>query len=116
MNIPFLHSISESSMSHTDCILHGRVTSLYDYIIIIYFILKLVLQTRHLLPGNKDYITTINSTDFDIFPEMSIQIPPELIQRLSDASSASGGVRVIAYLYYEVGHLFPSGKPEEEDE
>ena len=52
----------------------------------------------------------------DTFPEMSIQIPTELIQRFSNASSASGGVRVIAYLYYDVGHLFPSGKPGEENE
>ena len=52
----------------------------------------------------------------DIFPEMSIHILTKLIQRFSNASSASGGVRVIAYLYYEVGNLFPSGKPGEEDE
>ena len=51
-----------------------------------------------------------------MFLEMSIQIPAELIQRFSNASSASGGVRVIAYLYYEVGNLFPSEKPGEENE
>ena len=52
----------------------------------------------------------------DTFPEMSLQIPAELIQKFSNASSARGGVRVISYLYNDVGHLFPSGKPGEENE
>ena len=38
---------------------------------------------------------------------MSLLIPSDLIQRFSNASSASGRVRVIAYLYYKVDHLFP---------
>ena len=78
---------------------------------------SVVPQTQQISPDIEKPITTINSMDFtDMFPEMSLQIPPELIQRFSNASIASGGVRVIAYLYYEVGHLFPSGKPGEENE
>ena len=52
----------------------------------------------------------------DMFPEMSLQIPSELIRMFSNANSARGEVRVIAYLYYDVGNLFPSGKPGEENE
>ena len=51
-----------------------------------------------------------------MFPEMSLQIPTELIQLFSNASSARDGIKVIAYLYYNVSHLFPSGKPGEENE
>ena len=76
-----------------------------------------VLQTQQVSPDIEEPVTTINSMDFtDTFPEMSLQIPAELIWIFSNASSASGGVRVISYLYYDVGNLFPSGKPGEENE
>ncbi len=53
------------------------------------------------------YVTTINSNDFtNEFPQMSIQIPNELIREF--AGNETGGVRIISFLFYEVEHLFPN--------
>ena len=60
------------------------------------------------------YIKTINSEDFysDDVPQMSIQIPSELVGLFANSSGHDGGViRVISALYYNVEDLFPSGRP-----
>jgi len=52
-------------------------------------------------------VSTINSNDFNIeFPQMSIEIPYELIRIF--AGNETGGIRTIAFLFYEVKHLFPN--------
>ncbi len=49
--------------------------------------------------------TTITSNDFtNEFPQMSIQIPYELIREF--AGNETGGVRTISFLFYEVEHVF----------
>ncbi len=52
-------------------------------------------------------VSTINSNDFtNEFPQMSIQIPYELIREF--AGNETGGVRTISFLFDEVEHLFPN--------
>ena len=61
----------------------------------------------------EDYSTTINSSLFnENLPQMSLQVPPELIQEFAGSSDRGGGeVRVISALYYDVEDVFPSGRP-----
>ena len=64
-----------------------------------------------ILPGGGEYVTTINSINFDnTFPEMSMNIPRELIQMFANnrSGNGTGGVRTVAFLFYEVEHLFPN--------
>ena len=66
------------------------------------------------LPENGQYFTTISSEGVrndEAFPEMSIQIPSELIEMFVD----SGVVRAVSYLYYNVEGLFPSCLPGENE-
>ena len=57
-------------------------------------------------------IMTINSEDFRNIagkvPKMSIQIPLELVEAFADAS---GVVRTVSFLYYNISGLFPGGFP-----
>ena len=55
------------------------------------------------------HITTIDSVDFvgDTRPQMSIQIPPELVQMFMGDRNM---VRVVSYLYFDVEDFFPSGE------
>ena len=56
------------------------------------------------------YSTAINSLDFvsDV-PEMSIQIPPELVGMFGESDG-----RAVSYLYFDVEDLFPSELMDEE--
>ncbi len=70
----------------------------------------LVLQTTKITSEREKYVTTISSRNFNnTFPEMSIQILNELIQIYTNMSgNGTGGVRIVAFLLYEVEHLFPN--------
>ena len=69
-----------------------------------------VLNTRDLSFESKTLTTTINSTDFnDTLPEMSLQIPRELVRIVDRSGNGSERVRAVAFLYYNVENLFPSG-------
>ena len=77
-----------------------------------------VVQTQ-LLTQAKDgerLITTISSSDKftteEPFPQMSIQIPSELIEMFVHEDDV---VRAVSYLYYNVENLFPSGLPGENE-
>ena len=77
-------------------------------------IISLVLNTRLLSPEGEpsSLVPTINSADFnDTLPEMSLQVPLELVQIVSRSGNASERVRSVAFLYYNVENLFPSGLP-----
>ena len=70
---------------------------------------KLVTQ-----PEDGQYLTTISSEGVcneEVFPEMSIQVPLELIEMFADSDGNDGVVRTVSYLYYNVEGLFPSGLP-----
>ena len=60
------------------------------------------------------YSTTINSEDFQVdLPKMSIQIPSELVKLSANSSDGDEGVvRAVSALFYNIEHLFPSGRPE----
>ena len=62
--------------------------------------------------NEKQIISTIDSEDFqDIvgdIPKMSIQIPLELVEAFADAS---GEVRTVSFLYFNISGLFPGGFP-----
>ena len=64
------------------------------------------------LPEDGQYLTTISSEGVrndEAFPEMSIQIPSELIEIITNSDDNDGGVvRAVSYLYYNVEGLFPS--------
>ena len=78
----------------------------------------IVLNSRQLSPEGdaSSLVTTINSADFnDTLPEMSLQIPRELIQIVSRSGNGSERVRAVAFLYYNVENLFPSGLQMEEN-
>ena len=65
---------------------------------------KLVTQ-----PEEGKYLTTISSEGVHnegAFPEMSIQVPSELIEILADSYCNDGVVRAVSYLYYNVEGLF----------
>ena len=56
------------------------------------------------------YVTTISSEDFaSDSPEMSIQIPPELVGMFGESDG-----RAVSYLYFDVEDLFPSELMDEE--
>ena len=70
------------------------------------------------LSEDGSYITTISSEGVrneEVFPEMSIQIPSELIEMFVDSDGNDGVVRTVSYLYYNVEGLFPSGLPGENE-
>ena len=71
----------------------------------------IVVQTQQVFGDTEGYITVISSTDYspEKFPEMSIQIPSELIKKAANGSSDV--VRVVSFLYFHVMDFFPSGKP-----
>ena len=78
----------------------------------------IVLNSRQLSPEGdaSSLVTTINSADFnDTLPEMSLQIPHEFVQIVSRSGNGSERVRVVAFLYYNVENLFPSGLQMEEN-
>ena len=82
----------------------------------IFFCLAIVFQARLISPESGDYVTTINSSQFtnNTFPEMSLGLPLEIIQRVSNKSLREDGrVRAVSFLYYNVENLFPSGRPGE---
>ena len=63
------------------------------------------------LPEDGQYLTTISSEGVrndEAFPEMSIQIPSELIEIITNSDDNDGVVRAVSYLYYNVEGLFPS--------
>ena len=72
------------------------------------------IQAQLVSADVEEYITTISSDDFIMdAPQMSIQIPPELVQLFANISGRDDGViRVISALYYNVKDLFPGGRPE----
>ena len=70
----------------------------------------IVLQVTQIPTTKVKYFTTINSTDFNATenqPEMSLQIPTELVRRFEESDG-----RAVSYLYFNMEHLFP---PLEED-
>ena len=75
--------------------------------------IKLVTQ-----PVDGQYLTTISSDGVrndEAFPEMSIQIPSELIEIITNSDGNDGVVRAVSYLYYNVEGLFPNGLPGENE-
>ena len=70
------------------------------------------LMTKNVNITTEGQIMTINSEDFrniaDKVPKMSIQIPLELVEAFADAS---GEVRTVSFLYYNISGLFPGGFP-----
>ena len=60
-------------------------------------------------PEEGNYLTTISSEGVrnESFPEMSIQVPSELIEMFADSDGNDGVVRAVSYLYYNVEGLFP---------
>ena len=62
-----------------------------------------VLQVTQVPRDERRYFTTINSSDFDSsHPEMSIQIPTELVQIFEESDG-----RAVSYLYFNVENIFP---------
>ena len=62
----------------------------------------------------EDYVTTIDSAKFgDEFPNMSTEIPVELVDKFAPMNG--DGVRAVSFLYYGVENLFPSGYPGREN-
>ena len=73
----------------------------------------LVIQAQLIPADVEGYITTISSDSFsDSLPQMTIQIPAELVQLFANSSGRDdGGIRAVSSLYYNVESLFPSGRP-----
>ena len=55
--------------------------------------------------NSENPVTTVNSSE-----KTSIQIPVELVEAFADAS---GVVRTVSFLYYNISDLFPGGLPGE---
>ena len=76
-----------------------------------------VFQSQLLSAAGDEYAATINSEDFAVgqqHPEMSVQVPRELVVQLSSDDSGGGGeVRAVSFVYYDVESLFPNQGPQE---
>ena len=80
--------------------------------------MAIAFQASLISPESGDYVTTINSSQFtnNTFPEMSLELPPEIIQHVSNKSGREDGrVRAVSFLYHNVENLFPSGRPGENE-
>ena len=75
-----------------------------------------VLRTQNISSeGDQDYVTTISAADYENeFPEMSIQISPQLMNTFATGDDR-GMIRVMSFLYHNVKDLFPSGRPGENE-
>ena len=77
--------------------------------------------------GQEEYFTTIDSVDFEATtdsnesdpmerPQMTIQIPSELLRVLKETGLIVGEeVRAVSFLYFNVEDLFPSGLSDEDN-
>ena len=75
----------------------------------------------------QEYITTINSLNFEQTtdsdnpninrPQMTIQIPSELLRVLKETGLIVGEeVRAVSFLYFNVEDLFPSGLSDDRED
>ena len=68
-------------------------------------------MTEVISDEDSQYITTIDSESFtsaQAFPDMSIQVPSDLLQPFTNQDDA---VRILSYIYNGVENLFSSGLP-----
>ena len=86
-----------------------------------------VIQAIKVSPEDgQEYITTIDSLNFEQTtdsdnsdninrPQMTIQIPSELLQVLKETGLIVGEeVRAVSFLYFNVENIFPSGLSDED--
>lgn len=62
-------------------------------------------------------ITSINSSNFQesMSPEMSLHTPLESVRAFAVGSQKMSGVKIAAFVYYNVEDLFPSSLPGENE-
>ena len=68
-------------------------------------------MTEVIFDEDSQYITTIDFESFtsaQAFPDMSIQVPSDLLQPFTNQDDA---VRILSYIYNGVENLFSSGLP-----
>ena len=57
----------------------------------------------------ENYVTAINSSPTPAFPEMSIELPAELLTMAISGREPSGTIRAVSFLYHNAENLFPNG-------